>query len=75
MAAKHSGSKIVAIVGGITVLAVGVGTIYLPFIADKDRLRGLHEESDVTGSQRREFEQVMNEMQQRQAEHRNQNNQ
>jgi hypothetical protein len=28
------------------VSALGVGTIYLPFIADRDKLRGLFEEGD-----------------------------
>ena len=45
-----------------TVLAVGMGAIYLPFIADKDRLRGLNEESDMTPSDKREYEKLLREM-------------
>ncbi len=30
----------------MTVTALGVGTIYLPFVADRDKLRGLFEEGD-----------------------------
>jgi hypothetical protein len=48
-------------VGGI-VAALGVGTIYLPFIADKDRVRGLHEEGDLTPSEKREYEQMLKAM-------------
>ena len=44
MAARSSGSKVVSIAVAATVAAVGVGTIYLPFIADRDKMRGLHEE-------------------------------
>jgi hypothetical protein len=44
MAARTSGNKIVMAAVGATVSAVGIGTIYLPFVADKDKMRGLHEE-------------------------------
>lgn len=27
-----------------TVSAVGIGTVYLPFFADRDQIRGMHEE-------------------------------
>lgn len=43
-AARSSGSKIVAGAVALTCGAVGVGTIYLPFIADRDQMRGMHEE-------------------------------
>jgi hypothetical protein len=36
----------VGIAVALTVSALGVGTIYLPFIADRDKLRGLFEEGD-----------------------------
>jgi hypothetical protein len=39
-----SGSKLVITAVAGTIGFVGVGTIYLPFIADKDKIRGLHEE-------------------------------
>jgi hypothetical protein len=44
MAARVSGQKIVSAAVAATLLAVGVGTIYLPFVADRDKMRGLHEE-------------------------------
>ena len=44
--ARTSGSRLVATAVAGTVAAVGIGTIYLPFIADRDKMRGLHEEQD-----------------------------
>jgi hypothetical protein len=45
--ARSSGSKLV--IGAVTgtLAAVGIGTIYLPFIADRDKMRGMHEEKDA----------------------------
>ena len=43
-AARSSGNKLVAMAVAGTVTAVGIGTIYLPFVADRDKMRGLHEE-------------------------------
>lgn len=45
MAARSSGNKLVLAAVGATVSAIGIGTIYLPFIADRDKMRGLHEEA------------------------------
>lgn len=44
MASRISGQKVVsaAVVG--TVLTAAIGTVYLPFVADRDKMRGLHEE-------------------------------
>jgi hypothetical protein len=61
-AARNTGSKLVAGAVALTVAAVGVGTIYLPFIADRDRLRGMHEESDMSGNDRAEYERALREM-------------
>ena len=44
--ARSSGSKLVAAAVAGTFGAVGIGTIYLPFVADRDKMRGLHEEQD-----------------------------
>ncbi len=45
MAHRVSGNRaVVAAVAG-TVGAVFVGSIYVPFLADRDKLRGLHEEA------------------------------
>lgn len=43
----------------LTIGTVGVGAIYLPFIADKDRIRGLHEEGDMTPAEKREYEKML----------------
>ena len=45
MHARSSGSKLVATAVVGIVGALGIGTIYLPFVADRDKMRGLHEES------------------------------
>jgi hypothetical protein len=45
MAHRVSGNKAVMAAVGGTVGAVFIGAIYVPFIADRDKLRGLHEES------------------------------
>jgi hypothetical protein len=44
MAARVSGHKVVSAAVAGTVLAVAVGTVYLPFVADRDKMRGMHEE-------------------------------
>ena len=45
MAHRVSGNKaVVAAVAG-TIGAVCIGAIYVPFIADRDKIRGLHEEA------------------------------
>jgi hypothetical protein len=68
MAGRNSGSKMVgAAVGGI-IAFLGVGTFYLPFIADKDRVRGLHEESTLSPRDQREYEQMLKEMEKETAE-------
>mmetsp|Transcript_37166 Transcript_37166/g.90128 ORF Transcript_37166/g.90128 Transcript_37166/m.90128 type:complete len:103 (+) Transcript_37166:139-447(+) len=43
-AARTSGSKVVGVAVGMMLGAVGVGSIWLPFFADRDQIRGLHEE-------------------------------
>ena len=63
-AARNSGSKLVFGAVTLTLAAVGVGTIYLPFIADKDRIRGLHEEGEMTASEKREYEKMLQQMKQ-----------
>eukprot|EP00934_Nitzschia_sp_Nitz4_P000528 Nitzschia sp. Nitz4//scaffold3_size479765//389306//389584//NITZ4_000166-RA/size479765-processed-gene-1.541-mRNA-1//-1//CDS//3329550956//528//frame0 len=45
MAARSSGSKVVSAAVAATCAAIGIGVIYLPFIADRDKMRGLHEEA------------------------------
>lgn len=45
MAARMSGKKVVSFAVAGTVTMVGLGAVYVPFFADRDKLRGLHEES------------------------------
>ena len=56
---RTDGRKIVAFAFGATTLAIGVGQIYLPYIADRDKLRGLFEEEDMPLQARREMEMMM----------------
>lgn len=52
------GRKIVALATAGTVAAVAFGQIYLPFIADRDKVRGMHEEDDVPEGARKEMEEI-----------------
>ena len=69
MAARSSGSKVVAVAVAAIVTFVGLGAIYAPYYADKDKLRGLHEESEagLSEKEKREFEAYMHEVRERQA--------
>lgn len=57
--ARTDGRKIVAMAFGATTLAIGIGQIYLPYIADRDKLRGLFEEEDMPMQARKEMEMMM----------------
>ena len=48
--ARSSGSRLVVAAVAATVSAVGIGTIYLPFFADRDQIRGMHEEKGAPTS-------------------------
>ena len=56
---RTDGRKIVAIAFGATTLAIGIGQIYLPYIADRDKLRGLFEEEDMPMQAKKEMEMMM----------------
>ncbi|KAL7553698.1 hypothetical protein ACHAWF_017018 [Thalassiosira exigua] len=43
---RTDGRKLVALAATATIGALGIGTIYLPFMADRDKLRGLNEEGE-----------------------------
>ena len=47
---RSSGSKVVGIAVVATATMVGIGSIYLPFFADRDKMRGMHEEKDAPTS-------------------------
>lgn len=53
---KVDGKKIVAVATVGTLAAVSLGQIYLPFIADRDKVRGLSEEDEVPEGARKEME-------------------
>jgi hypothetical protein len=61
MAGRNNGSKVVVIAVAATLTALGIGTVYVPFYADKDKLRGLHEEADggLSERERREYEKYL----------------
>ena len=45
---RTDGRKLVALAATATVGMIGIGSIYLPFMADRDKLRGLFEEGEET---------------------------
>lgn len=48
---RVDGRKVVIIaVGGMT-LALGIGTVYLPYFADRDKIRGLFEDENKTAEE------------------------
>ena len=53
---KVDGRKIVAVATVGTLAAVSLGQIYLPFVADRDKVRGLSEEDEVPEGARKEME-------------------
>jgi hypothetical protein len=57
--ARTDGRKVVAIAFAGMTAAVGLGQIYLPYIADKDKLRGLFEEKDMPQEAKKEMEIMM----------------
>jgi hypothetical protein len=61
MARGQSGKQLVTIAVAATIGAIGIGTIYLPFMADRDKLRGLFEEGDeqIPEGARREIRDIM----------------
>jgi hypothetical protein len=69
MSARHvSGTKLVAIAVTATLTALGVATVYLPFYADRDKLRGMHEEAGgkLSEKERREIAMLMAQMHEQQ---------
>ena len=54
--ARVDGRKIVVVATGATVACLAVFQIYLPYFADRDKLRGMSEEEDMPAAARREME-------------------
>lgn len=63
---RVDGRKIVAIATLSTVSVVGFAQIYLPFWADRDKIRGMAEEEDMPAAARREMERAMEQERQQQ---------
>mmetsp|Transcript_13277 Transcript_13277/g.18270 ORF Transcript_13277/g.18270 Transcript_13277/m.18270 type:complete len:100 (+) Transcript_13277:152-451(+) len=57
--ARTDGKKLVAVATVGMVSVIGFAQIYLPFIADRDKLRGLFEEEDMPTGARRELDAIM----------------
>lgn len=55
----RNGSNVVMMVVATTLTALGVGTVYLPFYADRDWLRGMHEDADSHLSEKEKKEYAM----------------
>ena len=59
MSSRVDGRKVVGFAFvGIT-MTLGFAQIYLPFIADRDKLRGMFEEDDMPESAKRELDTMM----------------
>ena len=56
---QASGRKIVGVAVAAIAGTIGIGVVYLPFIADRDKLRGLFEEEEMPQQARREIEMIM----------------
>jgi hypothetical protein len=53
--ARTDGRKIVAIATVATVSFVGFAQIYLPYWADRDKIRGMAEEADMPAAAKRQM--------------------
>jgi hypothetical protein len=58
-AGRTSGSKVVAVAVAATVGMVGIGSVYLPFVADRDRMRGMDEDGGMDRKARLEMQQYL----------------
>lgn len=65
MYGKQSGTKVASILVGAIVATLGVTAVWLPYYADRDKIRGLHEESDPGPRARREYEKIIRQMEAR----------
>lgn len=73
MSARNSGKRAVIVAVSATVTAVGIGTIWAPFYADRDKLRGLHEEADgMSERERAQYQAYLQQIQQQQSNPANQ---
>lgn len=65
MAVRQKGSNVVVMAVTATITALLVGTVYVPYFADRDKLRGMHEDADggMSAFERREYEKYMRDIQ------------
>ena len=63
-----NGSKVVMIAVATTLAALGVGTVYLPFFVDRDKLRGMHEDADsnLSEKERKEYAMLLSQLHEQQ---------
>jgi|EP00979_Chaetoceros_neogracilis_P011005 hypothetical protein len=57
--ARTDGKKIVGLAFGAIAGAIGLAQIYLPYIADRDKLRGMFEEEDMPEQAKKEMDMMM----------------
>ena len=65
---RTDGRKIVAIATAGMVGVLGFAQLYLPYYADRDKIRGLSEEEDMPPAAREEMRRTMMAMQRQQAQ-------
>ena len=65
---RTDGRKIVAVATAGMVGVLGFAQLYLPYYADRDKIRGLSEEEDMPPAAREEMRRTMMAMQRQQAQ-------
>lgn len=56
---RVDGRKIVGAAFAGTTIAIGIAQFYLPFMADRDKLRGMFEEESIPESAKKELDNLM----------------
>jgi len=65
MSARNSGKRVVVAIVSFTVGSIGVAAIWLPFYADRDKLRGFSEEEEgMSQQEKRRYENYLRQLQQ-----------
>lgn len=64
----QNGSKVVMIAVATTLATLGIGTVYLPFFVDRDKLRGMHEDADgnLSEKERKEYTMLLTQLHEQQ---------
>ena len=66
MAARKSGTTMASVAVTAIVATLGFTAFYLPFMANRDKVRGLNEEADPDPAARREYEEMVRQYQREQ---------